>query len=384
MSKRWIIWGSLVVIGACLLGCQQALTAKEIVANVNAAAVDVQDAHAVLEISIQTEDQDQDLVIEVWEKRPDMFRAVVRESNQADLVGVTVVTNGEQFWMYEPLSGEVVVGEGGLHEEPASPRDSIRFIQEGVQQLLDTKQLTLVGEDEVEGVMTYQLALTPGDDGEAGFKPSPDLPAGDQALLWVDQERWIVTQVHFFGQGWDRVQSSGFMHVRSVEFNTDLDDDLFEFEIPAESRVIDVREMGRSSLTLREARAQADFLLVPAYVPDGTVLTEISNAGSDENPIFVFYFDHPTQPFTIVQGRSQSGEGALASSVPSRTVPQGAQVFLSTLIGIGDRTAVLTQMFDQKGVVVYRNLTWEDDGAFVTVGGFLGQGELFRIAGSLE
>ena len=97
MKKRWFIGLSAFVALSLLLslflgGCQNRPTAEEIVAKMREVEASTEDAHAVLELSIQGQGMDEDLVVEVWEKKPDKLRAEVLEASDTELVGAISVT----------------------------------------------------------------------------------------------------------------------------------------------------------------------------------------------------------------------------------------------------------------------------------------------------
>jgi outer membrane lipoprotein-sorting protein len=352
MNKRWFIGLSvLVAISLLLGGCQKQPTAEEIVAKMREVEADIEDAHAVLEISLQGQGMDDELTIEVWEKKPNRFRAEVLEASDSDLVGAISVTDGHQTWMYHPGQNEVLVGEVGP-DEPASLREAIQSVEEMIQRVLDTSEVKLVGEEDVAGVATYKLEFTPKEDEDT------ILPPGSKATLWVDQERWIVLQAHFIGG----VAGEGRMRVRSFEFNAGLADDRFQFEIPEGAQVTNVEDKRPKPITLDEARAQADFtLLVPTYLPEGATLIDVFTV--DE--AFILHYDHSTTSFTVIQGWSRG----------MREAPTGQK----TEVTVRGQTANL--ITDGLGNSF---LTWMENGVTTTIAGRISQDEILEVAESLQ
>ena len=351
MNKRWLIGLSVLAMIALLLGgCQKQPTAKEIVAKLEEVEASTQDANAVLEISAKGEGLDEELVVEVWEKKPNKFRAEVLKANDPELAGAISVTNGQQFWMYEPGKNEVMVGEVGP-DEPSSFRGAIRDTEDMIRQALDATDVKLVGEEDVAGIATYKLELTPREDDETF------LPAGSQVTLWVDQERWIVLQAHFSGG----IAGEGQMRVRSFELNTGLADDLFQFEIPEGAKVTKAEDKRPKHLTLDEARAQADFLLVPSYVPEGVTLIDVLTMGE----AFILHYDHSTTSFSVIQGPSDG----------VREDPPGQK----TKVTVRGQTANL--ITDGLG---NNFLTWVENGVTITIAGRISQEEILKVAESLQ
>jgi outer membrane lipoprotein-sorting protein len=353
MDKRWFLGLSLlVVISLLVVGCQSQPTAEEIVAKLKEVEASTEDAHAVLEIDIQGQGIDENLTVEVWEQKPDKFRAEVLESSDPDYSGAVTVADGQQVWMYQPSQNEVVVGQVGP-DEPSSPRDVIRELDEVIQRALDTSQVNLAGEEVVAGEKTYKLELTPTESEEAF------LPAGSKATLWVDQADWFVLQAEISGD----LLGKGLMSVQSFELNTGLDDTLFQFEVPEGAQVTDIQDKRPTPVTLDEARAQADFpLLLPGYLPEGVTLIDVL---AMEGAIILRY-DHSSTSFTIIQGPA-------GDPLP---LPPGSQQSEITLRG---QTASL---FSDGGPS--NLLTWTENGVAVTIAGHIGQDEILEVAESLQ
>lgn len=356
MNKRRFIGLSALVALSLLLslflgGCQNRPTAEEIVAKMREVEASTEDAHAVLELSVQSQVMDGDLVLEVWEKKPNKFRAEVLEAGDAELVGAISVTDGDQVWMYDPDQNEVLVGEAGPGEL-SSPREMVQRMEGIIQLVLDTSEVELLGEEDVAGVATYKLELTPREDEEA------ILPVGSKATLWVDQERWVVLQAHFSGE----IFGEGRMRVRSFELNTGIADDRFQFEIPEGAQVTNIEDVRPTPITLDEARAQADFaLLVPTYLPEGATLIDVFTVEG----AFVLYYDHAATSFTIMQGSSpEVGE-----------TPNGQ----TTEVTVRGQTASL--ITNGRGNSF---LTWTEDGVAITIAGHISQDEVLKVAESLQ
>ncbi len=352
MNKRWFIGLSVLVVIALLLGgCQKQPTAEEIVAKLKEVEASTENAHAILEISLQGEGMDEELVVEVWEKKPNKFRAEVLEASDSEFMGAISVTDGHQVWMYQPSKNEVLVGEVGP-DEPSSFRGAIQDMEDMIRQALDATNAKLAGEEDVAGVATYKLELTPRE-GDETF-----LPAGSKATLWVDQERWVVLQAHFSGG----IAGEGQMRVRSFELNTGLADDLFQFQIPEGAKVTNAEDKQPKHLTLDEARAQADFaLLVPTYVPEGATLIDVFTVEG----AFILRYDHSTTSFTVIQGQPQGVREAPTGQKSEVTV-RGQTANLIT-DGLGNSF-----------------LAWMENEVAITIAGRISQDEILQVAESLQ
>jgi len=356
MNKRRFIGLNMLVafslLSLFLGGCQNRPTAEEIVAKMRKVEASTEDVHAVLEFNVQGQGMDQELVVEVWEKKPNKIRAKVLEAGNSEFAGIISVSDGNQVWMYNPSQNKVIVGQEP--DGPTSPRQTIQFMEEMIQRMLDTSEVDLVGEEQVVGVATYKLEFTPKEEGDG----EAILPVGSKATLWVDQERWVVLQAHFVGD----IFGEGWMRVRSFELNTGISDDRFQFEIPEGAQVTDVEDMQPISLTLDEARDQADFtLLVPTYLPEGATLIDVFTVDG----AFVLYYDHAVTSFTVMQGLSPEVGEAPSGQTTEVTVRGQAASLITD--GLGNSF-----------------LTWTEDGVTITIAGHISQDESLQVAESLQ
>jgi outer membrane lipoprotein-sorting protein len=367
MDKRWFIGLCFVMVFSLLLGgCQNRPTAEEIVAKMKEVEASIENAHAVAEFSVQAQGMAMDAVVEMWEKSPNKLRAQVLEASEDDLLGIVSVTDGQQVWIYNPSENETLVGRVGElgMDEPLDPRRMIELMEEGIQSVLDTCDVELVGEEDVGGAATYKLEFTP----REGEETSLPLPIEGKVTLWVEQERWIALQAHFDGGS----MGEGWAHVRSFEFNEGVADDRFQFEIPTGAHVINVEELQPTPLTLDEARAQAGFtLLVPGYVPDGVTLIDVFTVEG----AFVLHYDHSTVSFTIMQRLSQEAEELEQKLIEQRLSPGIEELEVTVR---GQTATLIIDRLDNSF------LTWTEDGIVINIAGRISQDEILKVAESLQ
>ena len=353
MNKRWlVVLGVLATLSLLLGACQSQPSVEEIVARMKEVEASTEDAHGVVEFSIRDVGMDQDMVVEVWEKQPNKARVQLLESSSAEFEGAVLVSDGQQMWVHFPQENKVVVEEIGP-DEPAGPRQLMSMMDEVIQHVVDTSEVRLVGEEEVAGVATYKLEFT-AKEGDGTL-----LPAGSTATLWVDQERWVVLQAHFLGQP----VGEGWMRVRSFEVNTGLADDLFVFEVPEGAEVETSESRHPVPLTLDEAKAEAESLLVPTYVPDGVTLVSVFKV----DDAYVLYYDHQVgSSFTVVQG----------PSLPSDEIPLGE---MSEVTVRGQEATLISDHASGNSF-----LTWTEDGMAILIAGQITADEIVSVAESLQ
>jgi outer membrane lipoprotein-sorting protein len=352
-GKFWIVFGLLLVLSLAAAGCGQKITAEEIVAKMQETVDQTQDAHAVVSVTVNAQGMEGSIRAEVWEKSPNKVLAKVLEASEANLVGATIVNDGQKGWYYEPSRNLVMVGPAG-EIETSLPQEALFELQEAIQTVLDATNVELSGEEEVAGRQAYKLIATPKEDAEQEL-----FPGNGTATLWVDKEQWIVLKAVYeassFGQG--------SMEIQSFELNPGLEDALFTFEVPDGAKVVDVEAQKPVPMTLDEAKAQATFsLLVPAYVPADATLIEVFRVGES----FVLRYDHSTEvSFTIVQGPELTGPPPVGQSKNVTVRGQGA-----------------TAITDEAGGNTF--LYWTENGITITVAGHISLGEALQVAESLQ
>ena len=351
--KGTLAVGLLLLLSLCLSGCGQKMTAEEILDKARQTIESTTDAHAVVAVSANLQGMEISATAEVWEKMPNMLRAVVLETSESDMAGTVLVSDGERGWFYQPTSNVVTVGRAG-EMDTSLPDEMLGLLQDVLQDMLDASDAELVGEDSVADHDTYVVRVTPKDDAEQQF-----LPGNGTATLWVDKERWLVLKATYEASSF----GDGTMEMLSFDLNPGLSDDLFQFQVPEGAKVIDLETERPQSLTLDEAKAQADFaLLVPSYVPGGATLVEVlSMAGT-----VVLHYDHsPEVSFTIMQG----------DPLPS-AMPLGASGEATVR---GQEASVIS---DEAGGNTF--LSWTENEVTMTLAGRISLEEALKVAESLE
>lgn len=357
-SRAWV-WVALILVVGLVAGCGQRITAQEIVERMRETVDNTRDAHAVVTADVQVQGMALAVTAEVWEQAPNRFRARVLASSRPELVGTTMVTDGQQAWLYEPASNRVTVGAAGELDMPL-PQEVLGHLQEAIQGVLDASEAELIGQELVAGHDTYRLVLTP----KEGVEMQPGLLSSGTTTLWVDQEQWFVLKVLFESQA----LGTGSLEVSSFELNAGLPDELFTFQVPEGAEVVDVESSAPVHLTLEEAKEQAGFsLLVPGYVPPGATLIDVYAVSG----AVVMEYNHAADAsFTILQ----------ASPAPeAEATRQAPGVERKEVMVHGQPASLITQ--EQIG---RRFVTWTENGVYINVGGQIGEEDLLKVAESLE
>jgi outer membrane lipoprotein-sorting protein len=353
MRKLLVVSSLILVLSLAVAGCGQKMTAEEIVAKMQETASKTTDAHAEIQVNLNVEGMDLSATAEVWEKSPNKIYAHVSNSSQPEYEGVTLVSDGQQAWLYDPVKNQVTVGAAGEIDLPL-PQEMIASMQGAIQQVLDASDVELAGEEAVAGHDTYKLTLSQKEGNETEL-----FPGNGTATLWVDKERWIVLKAIYEAGA----LGQGTMEVLDYELNPGLTDDRFHLEIPEGAQIIEAHAEEAEPLTLEEAKAQAGFpLLVPDYAPGGATLIEVFKMSD----MIILRYDHsPDVAFAIMQGQQLAG------------LPSFGQA--ETVTVRGQEATVITE--EASGNTV---LYWTENDVTVGVAGHISLDEAIKVAESLK
>ncbi len=318
MNKKRYIW--LVAGGVILLAALVSAfvimqpSAKDILTQTLEISKTIEDAHAILNISVDSPEEKASARVEVWgrheEEGPGAFRLEVIETDKEEAVGGVIVSDGETVWAYSPAEGKVFTGtaeEAKAAMEEKQPMgeefDKEEFehpenAEEAVEKLLEYFEAQRTGTETIADANAYQLEL----------KPIPEqMPAEYTAVggllnLWIDQSRSVPLAVAYTGGSMGEIRITAL----ELEINQGVDGALFSFEIPDGVEVVGFADLKPESLSLDEAAASAEFdFLTPDTVPDGATLIEVFNV---KGMIVQQYTLPEGGSFTVAQGQTDEAE----------------------------------------------------------------------------
>ena len=114
-SNIWLIALAGIVVAALVSAfVMMQPTAKDILTQSLETAKTIENAHAVLNINVDSPEEKASATVEVWgrhnENGPGAFRLEVLETDKEDAAGAVVVSDGETVWAYSPAKGKVFTG----------------------------------------------------------------------------------------------------------------------------------------------------------------------------------------------------------------------------------------------------------------------------------
>jgi outer membrane lipoprotein-sorting protein len=370
--KILLVIGAVILIAALVSGfVLMQPSAEDILVQTFETLETIEDAHAVVEINIDTVEKDESATIEVWGRRnedgPGAFRIYVRDSSDNKADEAIIVSDGENLWAYAPAEGKAFVGtaeeakklmsekqpymdkfDKSDFEHPETPREAVELLQEYFD-------LTLANTELVADTPSRLLILNPIPE----QMPAEYLAVGGLINLWIDKNLSLPMAVEFTGSSF----GEGKITVKDLEINAGVDEALFTFAPPADAEIVTIADLKPKSTSLEEAAASAEFeLLTPSEIPDGATLVDVLEV---KGAIILRFTLPDGGSFSIAQGTSD--EFSKHSENDQTVEVRGVT---GSMLVSDDGNKVL--------------LAWNDGELFYSVAGVLTPDQALTIAESLQ
>ncbi|WP_420641186.1 DUF4367 domain-containing protein [Candidatus Leptofilum sp.] len=312
-----VLAGTAVAIGAFVIPSAEDLLVQSLETSQT-----ITDGHAIVELSVDIPDQEMSGTVEAWgrlDAGPNgepAFRVEVLTANEADLIGTIAVSDGTQFWVWNPTENVVLVGQfEELYERFAAEMAGQEFDHDldGYEGEFDEEAIPETPEEAVTMLLEYFTAERAGSDvvGNSDVNtirliPIPEqMPeevraAGGLLNVWLRDGDSAPVGIEYV----DSALGSGVARATFLELNQGIDDSVFTFTIPEGATVIDAAEIELPDYDeLEEAAAvEPDFeLLAPTRLPGEATLRETTNV---RGAIVERYGLPNGRSFTIAQGRT--------------------------------------------------------------------------------
>ena len=337
------------------------------------------DGHAVLTFELNTPEQSGRGAVELWgmwNAGPNgelAFRLEVLESSLGKGAGMVAVSDGIQFWLWNPEENTVYTGtademsaklaaHAGAFEGEFAPGDfdpadypeidMPQTPEEAVDRMLEYFKAERAGTENVADTAANKLRLLP----IAEKMPEALRANGGLLNFWLRASDAAPLGFEYTGGavGYAKVMAT------RLDLNQGIDPATFTFSIPEGAEVVNVAELAPEPRALDEAAA-ASPLLAPAALPDGARLLDVVEV---RGAIVQRYVTADGGRFTIAQGP------AGAADVPA----EGATAV--TVRGVEGLLFV-----EESGARVL--LTWTAGDASYWIGGDLTSDAALAIAASL-
>lgn len=393
-KKRATIVALILALSVASVGLAAAMmipTAEELLVKSIEAIETVTDGHAVVDITVDMpaefsgqsfSGQSVSGTFEVWGKLSQesdghpSLRLEVLDASKPEMIGLTAVSDGNQFWLYDSNRNSVVTGTA----EEMAPLLAEKFAEyqidpnhggsfdpesanvpqtpaEAVTKLLEHFTAERMGLERVNGTAATLLRLVPIPE----KMPDEIRAAGGFIYLWLDANNQFPLAAEYAESalGYAKFETS------SLTTNTGLDDELFTFTVPEGATVLQAADLLAFVKEKQQANLPEDFeALTPANLPEAAVAGEKQKmAGA-----LIQRYELPGgHSFFVAQGPElpldPPAEATSRETVTVRGVE--ATMFINDA---GDRTL----------------LAWREKDAFFIVGGDLTAEQATAVAQSLK
>ena len=245
----------ITIIGISLLmaGCvDNELTSEQLEQQIMAHQDGVQSFTCNMVMSSNNET----MVMDYAYKQPNMIRMEYTEPSE--VAGQVMVSNGTHIWMYDPSENLVKTANIPAYAQTNRSRDAL-FLKD----LVDTCAIASNGAGTVSGRQCRRITATPDD----AFMPM-------SVEVWLDKLNWMPLKIETYQNG-ELLMS---MEYQDIEFNVDIPNSTFEFEIPEGATVESTDEtMTPVTMTIEEAQAEVSFdIKEPVYLPPGYEIENVA------------------------------------------------------------------------------------------------------------
>ncbi|WP_100371746.1 LolA family protein [Bacillus sp. FJAT-45037] len=163
--------------------------------------------------------------------------------------GYLHVSNGKESWSYDENENTVTVFETTDEMLDEMPTEA-EMMREMLTEMLNSTDVKVNGRDTIAEQKTIHLSVSTKDGEEDQFM-------GDMSYdIWIDEETYMPLKME-----WVSEDFSSMMEYTHIEYNIDIDEDLFSFEIPDGAEVLTMDDFMMESLSLEELSDSASFMI---------------------------------------------------------------------------------------------------------------------------
>jgi outer membrane lipoprotein-sorting protein len=358
----------------------------------------IEDGHAVIEVTAEIPDDllqqaGRDIPVdalngtfEVWARKnagpngEPAVRLEVLNAAKSELIGLTAVSDGTQFWLYDPGRNVVVVGqaeemmallaqrmaehegewegyEGRAEEFDPETADFPETPEETVAKFLEYFTAERSGSEELAGSDAYRLRLVPIPE----KMPEEVRLAGGFVNVWLRTSDQLPVGIEYA----EGTAGYGKVTATVAEINIGLDDAIFTFDIPEGAEVVQAADIAAAMESMQESAEAVEIdALTPTAVPDGATAEAPNQVAGAVVQRFNFEVGGS---FFIAQGRGFPVDAPDDATSNETVTVRGVD---GTLFSNAEATRSL--------------LTWQQGDTTFLVGGDVSPEQALAIAESLE
>jgi len=304
---------------------------------------------------------DETMVMDYAYKQPNMIRMEYMEPSE--VAGQVMVSNGTYIWMYDPSENLVKTANIPESAQTNQSRDAL-FLKD----LIDTCTIVPNGTGNVAGRQCNRITATP----DGAFMPM-------SVDVWLDRWNWMPLKIETYQNGELLMR----MEYQDIEFDVDIPNSTFEFEIPEGATVESTDEtVAPATMTIEEAQAEVSFdIKEPVYLPPGYEMgsVTVTPVSASEDGVILIYTNTTDENMLSSQlTMVQLIESAYNESAEPMVSPEGD----NETITVGDGyDCTLTTMETPFGKTVV--LQWNDGTRDYMLASSLDQEAMIDIANSI-
>jgi len=350
----------ITIVGISLLmaGCvDDELTSERIEQQILAHQDSVQSFTCRMVMTIN----DETMVMDYDYKQPNMIRMEYIEP--PEVAGHIIVSNGTHEWMYDPIKNLVQTKTIPESAQTNRSRDAL-FLKD----LIDTCTIVPNGTGNVAGRQCNRITATPDD----AFMPM-------SVDVWLDRWNWMPLKIETYQNGELLMR----MEYQDIEFNVDIPNSTFEFEIPEGATVDSTDETAApATMTIEEAQAEVSFdIKEPVYLPPGYEMRSVTVtpvSASDDGVIIIYTNTTDENMLSSQLTMVQLIESAYNESAEPMVSPEGDNETITVGDGYDCTTTTMETPFGKTVV-----LQWNDGTRGYMLASSLDQEAMIDIANSI-
>jgi outer membrane lipoprotein-sorting protein len=320
--KTLSLWASLIALVVFTSACS-VQNSDEIIEKAVEAQENLESYYGEVTSNFEFAGNSESMTYKEWNVKPNKSRVEMEDGN-------LFVSNSEQSWSYDKTNHTVTIfdGIGELTEDMPSESEMIRNV---LTEMMNSNDVVAKGKETVADRQTIHLSLTPNENQEDEWLIATEYE------VWVDEETYMPLKMKMVSD-----EFTSEMEYTYIEYNIEIDDELFHFEIPEGAKVQTMEDLMQESLTLEELQETTSYHVPElSYLPEGYEFKQASYFGElDLGMAMVEYADSEGNflMFTI------SSEPQISPNLEN-----------TELVEIGTVEGTYTKMYDMQFV------SWEKD-----------------------
>ncbi|MDV2686057.1 DUF4367 domain-containing protein [Alkalihalophilus lindianensis] len=212
---------------------------EQIIENAVEAQENLESYYAEVSSTFKYDGENESSTYKEWNVKPDKYRTEMED-------GYLHITNGEESWSYDQAENTVTVFDTSDDLTEEMPSES-EIIREMLTEMLESTDVVVNGKETIADRKTIHLSVS-AKEGEEEF-------LGDTSYdIWVDEETYMPLKMMWISEDFSSV-----VEYTHIEYNIDIDEALFTFDIPEDAEVLTMDDFMVDSLSLDELKEVALF-----------------------------------------------------------------------------------------------------------------------------